>query len=292
VIKVVMTSNATPCLVGSPVTSNTVTMVVNPNLTAGVSIAAGANNVCSGTSVTFTATPTNGGTSPSYQWYKGTTAVGTNSATYTYAPANGDVIKVVMTSNATPCLVGSPVTSNTVTMVVNPNLTAGVSIAASTNPSSTGVSVTYTATPTNGGSAPIYQWYVNSLPVGTGLVTYNYTPANNDVITVKLTSNATPCLVGSPVTSNAITQSVSVGTSVDQKPTININVYSMHKNIFVDCPVQAKEIYIYNTLGSAIMLQNNVLGIRKFDLNQYPKAYYFVKILTENNVYTKKVLLK
>ena len=94
-------------------------MVVNPNLTAGVSIAAGANNVCSGTSVTYTATPTNGGTSPSYQWYNGTTAVGTNSATYTYAPANGDVIKVVMTSNATPCLVASPVTSNTVTMVVN-----------------------------------------------------------------------------------------------------------------------------------------------------------------------------
>ncbi|MFT3751686.1 MAG: hypothetical protein QM800_02030 [Paludibacter sp.] len=203
-IKVVMTSNATPCLVGSPVTSNVVSMTVNPNLTANVTIAADANNVCVGTTVTYTATPTNGGTAPVYQWYKGTTPVGTNSATYSYVPANGDAIKVVMTSNATPCLVGSPVTSNVVSMTVNPNLTAGVSIAADANNVCSGTTVTYTATPTNGGTTPVYQWYKGATPVGTNSATYSYVPVNGDAIKVVMTSNATPCLVGSPVTSNVV----------------------------------------------------------------------------------------
>jgi hypothetical protein len=291
VIKVVMTSNATPCLVGSPVTSNTVTMVVSPNLTAGVSIAAGANNVCSGTSVTLTATPTNGGTTPAYQWYNGTTAVGTNSATYTYAPTNGDVIKVVMTSNATPCLVGSPVTSNTVVMVVNQAISAGVTIGASANPVTTGISVTFTATPFGGGTSPTYQWYKNSVAVGTGANTYSCIPGDLDKVYVDMTSNASPCLLNSPVASNTITMSVSVGTGLDKKNEIDVNVYSLHKNIYVNCSEKVKQIYIYSTLGSAIMLEGNISGIRKFNLNEYPIAYYFVKIVTENGVYSKKVLL-
>ena len=120
-VTVVMTSNATPCLTGSPATSNEVTMTVNSNLPASVSIAASAITICSGTSVTFTATPTNGGTTPAYQWkLNGTNINGATSATYTTTGlTNGQVVTVVMTSNATPCLTGSPATSNAVTMTVN-----------------------------------------------------------------------------------------------------------------------------------------------------------------------------
>jgi len=67
--------------------------------------------------ITFTANAVNGGTSPTYQWYEGTTAVGTNSATYTISTltvGQSLAIKVVMTSSATPCLTGSPATSNTI----------------------------------------------------------------------------------------------------------------------------------------------------------------------------------
>ena len=63
----VMTSNAA-CVTGSPATSNSVAIVVNPSVAASVSIAPTATNVCAGTNVTFTATPTNGGAAPSYQW--------------------------------------------------------------------------------------------------------------------------------------------------------------------------------------------------------------------------------
>lgn len=96
-----------------------VTATVNPNLPASVSISASANSVCSGVSVTFTATPINGGAAPSYQWKLNGGNIGSNSATYTNAAlVNGDIVACVMTSNATPCLTGSPATSNSITTTV------------------------------------------------------------------------------------------------------------------------------------------------------------------------------
>jgi hypothetical protein len=141
VITVVMTSNATPCLVGSPATSNDVTMTVNPILNASVSLAADNSSVCSAMSVTFTATPVNGGSAPSYAWFKNGTAIaGASGATYTGLAGtdfvNGDVISCQLTSNATPCLAGSPATSNGVTMTVNapvPTNTAGTYASGSVN---------------------------------------------------------------------------------------------------------------------------------------------------------------
>ena len=214
VVTVVMTSNASPCLTGSPATSNAITTTVNANQPASVSIASSDadNTICAGTSVTFTATPTNGGTTPSYQWKLNSTDVGTDSATFTTsALVNGDVVTVVMTSNASPCLTGSPATSNAITTTVNANQPASVSIASSDadNTICTGTSVTFTATPTNGGTTPSYQWKLNGTNVGTNSATYTTSGlVNGDAVTVVMTSNASPCLTGSPVTSNGITTAV------------------------------------------------------------------------------------
>lgn len=87
-----------------------------------VSIATLTNPVDPGTSVTFTATPTFGGTSPLYQWKVNGVNAGTNGPTYTYLPASygaNDVVTCVLTSNAVDAI-GSPATSNTVTLKVNP----------------------------------------------------------------------------------------------------------------------------------------------------------------------------
>jgi hypothetical protein len=109
--------NGTGCTANSAST----TIIVGTNLSASVSIVASpSGTICSGTSVTFTATPINGGTTPSYQWKLNGVNVGTNTATYTNtALSNNDLVTCVMTSNATPCLTGSPATSNTVTMEVS-----------------------------------------------------------------------------------------------------------------------------------------------------------------------------
>lgn len=212
-VYVVMTSTLS-CTSGSPATSNTITMTVNPILPVSVSIAASSNPVCAGTAVTFTPTPVNGGTA-AYQWYKNSVPVSTAS-TYSYTPVNSDQVYVVMTSSLS-CKSGSPATSNTVTMTVNPALNAGIAISATSNPACAGTSVTFNATPTNGGSTPAYQWKKNGVAVGTNSSSYSYVPANSDIMTCVLTSNAT-CVSGSPATSNAVTMTVNpilpVGISI------------------------------------------------------------------------------
>jgi len=211
VVTCVMTSNS-GCASPNPVTSNSITMTVNPNVAPSVSISlsSGTNPECTGASATFTATPTNGGTTPSYQWKIGATNVGTNSPTFTTSTLlNADVVSCVMTSNAA-CASPNPVTSNTITMTVNPNVTPSVSIALTggTNPECSGSSATFTATATNGGLTPSYQWKIGATNVGTNSPTFtSATLLNNDVITCVMTSNAS-CASPNPVTSNSITMTV------------------------------------------------------------------------------------
>jgi len=105
--------------------------------------------------------------------------------------------------------------------VITPSLPASVSIAAV--PSGAlcpGTSVTFTATPTNGGVGPTYIWKKGGIPIaGATAATYTSTAlANNDKITVEMTSNAT-CVTGSPATSNEITVAVT--------PTVGIPVFTI-----------------------------------------------------------------
>jgi uncharacterized delta-60 repeat protein/gliding motility-associated-like protein len=208
IVKVMITSNAA-CASPTTATSNTITMTVNSTVTPSVVVSASSSINCAGTSVTFTATATNGGSIPSYQWQVNGVNVGINSPTYsTTTLANGDIVGVIMTSNAT-CASPTSATSNTITMVVNPNVTPSATITA--NPGTAicaGNSVTFTATPTNGGTAPAYQWQVNGSNVGTNSATFTTTAlVNGDVVKVILTSNAS-CASQIITTSNAIPMTV------------------------------------------------------------------------------------
>ncbi|MFV8388028.1 PKD-like domain-containing protein [Flavobacterium sp. LB1P71] len=209
VVTVILTSSAIPCATGNPATSTGITMTVNPNLPVSVSVTSSATTICLGTSVTFTATPTNGGTTPAYQWKVNGVNVGTNNNTFTTTTlTNGQIVTVVLTSNAT-CPTSNPATSNGITMTVNPNLPVSVNIAATATTICDGTSVTFTATPTNGGTTPAYQWKVNGVNAGTNSNTFTTTTlTNGQVVTVVLTSNTTPCATGNPATSNSISITV------------------------------------------------------------------------------------
>jgi len=171
-----------------------------------VSINTSAEQVCAGTLVTFTAIPVNGGNAPTYQWKVNNLNVGTNSPTYTYAPADGDQVLCVLTSNQA-CVSGNPATSNKrITAVVQP-FPVSVTISASANPVGSGTQVIFTANEVNGGANPVYQWKVNGNNTFSGASSYTYTPVNNDVVTCVLTSSMI-CVTGNPATSNAITMQV------------------------------------------------------------------------------------
>ncbi|WPR71173.1 T9SS type A sorting domain-containing protein [Flavobacterium sp. NG2] len=198
-------------------------LTIIPTVTPSVFITSDSGNtICAGKSVTFTATPTNGGTSPTYQWYIGTTPVGTNSSTFTTTSlANGNQVKVEMTSSAN-CPSPATVSSNSITMTVNPNLTPTVDIQSSQTTFCAGTSVTFSINSiVNGGLSPTYQWKVNGTNVGTNTNSYTTSLlAHDDIVTLDITSSEN-CASPKTITSNPIQVtvnpnlpvSVSVGAS-------------------------------------------------------------------------------
>lgn len=203
IITCTLLSNAS-CPTNNPATSPPLTITVNPNVAVSVSIFTPSNPFCLGSSVTFTATPNNGGI-PNYQWKVNGVNAGGNSSTFTYAPAGGDIVSCIMNSSLS-CTTGNPATSNSITMLVNTGLPAGVTITATQNPFCPGTTVTFTATPSNGGVNPSYQWKVNGINVGTNSTIYTYNPLNNDSIRCIMTSNLA-CVTGNPASSNKIIMS-------------------------------------------------------------------------------------
>jgi len=126
-----------------------------------------------------------------YLLYRGATAVGT-------FPGTGSVLDfglltvagtytVTGTSTATGCTVnmaGSAIVGviPSVTPVVNMNVTPNDTICA-------GTTATFTTTAINGGTTPTYNWTVNGTPVAL-TSGYSFIPADGDVVTVTMTSNA------------------------------------------------------------------------------------------------------
>lgn len=95
------------------------------SVTPTISISASATTVCQTETVTFNAFATSGGPSPSYQWKKNGSNVGTNSDTYVASGlANNDVITCVLTSNS-PCVTTATANSNSIVMDVSPMTVKG-----------------------------------------------------------------------------------------------------------------------------------------------------------------------
>ncbi len=194
------------CVTGNPAISPPVTMTVSQNFVVTISISASSNPFCAGSQVTFTSNAGNAGGSPGYQWkVNGINATNATNASYAYAPANGDQVSCILNSSAS-CITGNPALSNIITMMVNTNMPAGVSISTLTNPFCPGTSVTITAVPTNGGLAPVYQWKLNGANAGTNLPTFTFNPAAGDSVRCVMTSNLN-CVTGNPASSTRIIMS-------------------------------------------------------------------------------------
>jgi hypothetical protein len=186
-------SNAV-CPSPATVNSDTITMTVNPIFTPSVAITANPGNViCNGELVTFSATTTNGGTTPSYQWKKNGSNVGSNSNTYVdNALTQADVLTCALTSSET-CVTNAVTISNAINMTVNQVLVPTVSLALSPNDTiCAGTTVNFTTTNTNPGTSPTYTWRRNSSII-TGATNSSYSAStfnSGDVISVTMTSNA------------------------------------------------------------------------------------------------------
>jgi trimeric autotransporter adhesin len=164
-VKITFTSNATCPSVAS--VSAARTMNVIPNLTPSVNITAADDTVCQGSLASFVAVPVNGGTAPVYTWVVGGSIVaGVTGATYTYLPTNGQTVVCRLNSNYR-CPSVNNVSSNTITIRVNPQYIPVVNITA--QPGTVveqGQTVTFTTTVTGGGPTPSYQWLLRGGIIG------------------------------------------------------------------------------------------------------------------------------
>ena len=204
VVSCVLTPN-NACQTLSTVTSNSITMTIQPTLTPAVGIVTAQTTNCQGTTVNFQANPVNGGPSPAYQWKVNGVSVGTNSPNYSSSTlANGSVVQCVMTANNT-CQTGSFFTSNAITVNVIPYLTPSVSITSANNAACDGPQLFFRAIATNGGPSPVYQWKRNGVNIYTNDSMFSSMGlVNGDVIRCDLTAN-NQCQTTSLVSSNTIT---------------------------------------------------------------------------------------
>ncbi len=176
----------------------TVTPVVNLNVTPN-------DTVCSGSVASFTPVASFGGTAPVYSWkVNGLLVAVANS--YSFIPADGDVVEVSMTSNA---VCPSPATvTRTVTMEVEAFGPPTAVLALTPNDTvCRGTVVTASAVTTHAGPSPAYTWYKNGAVVSYSGASYTWPASDGDEVFVVLYSND-PCRVGDWDSSARVTETV------------------------------------------------------------------------------------
>lgn len=183
--------------------SSTASVVINA-LPAVYAVSGGGSYCDGGTGVNIVLGGSSAGIN--YKLYNGSALVSTVSGTgapFDFGAMTAAGLYTVSAENAvTSCvsnMLGSAVVA--ITATVTPSVTA---TSLSGTQVCTGTSVTFLSTVANAGAAPVYQWRVNGAAVA-ATSGYTYTPANGDIVSVKLTSNAACTTVDSAVASLTMT---------------------------------------------------------------------------------------
>ena len=227
------------------------------------------NTICKGTSVTFTATPT-GATSPTYQWKVAGQNAGTGVTFTTSTLTDQQVVTCDMTSGA------STVTSNSITMTVNPLPPV---------PTITQNGAVLTSSATTGN-----EWYYNGNPIA-GATAQTYTTTKNGQYTVKVT------VKGCTSVSNIFVVNTGIGSLT------NSNALSVYPNpsdgiITVSFSINTKsthKVEVKNMLGQVVfkdeLTDYNGTYIKSINLQEYGKGTYTITLMNENNVIAKKIIV-
>ena len=277
---------ATPATV-----ANNITMTVLSQLMPLVAIAADpGNTVCNGTSVTFTATGTNGGSAPAYQWRKNG-GLESTSSTYTYTPANGDVVYCQMSSNY-QCRSANTVNSTHINMDVVTPATPTLVVTADPNTHiGTGEEATLTAIVTNGVAPVTYQWYVDgNMVAGATAPVYISTFANLDTVScVVSTSGTCSGITGGAgvrmyVSNVGVKQVNAASGDVQLVPNPNKGIFTL-KGTVGTTTQQEVSVEITNMLGQVIYtnkapVQNGSIN-EKIQLNNVANGMYLLNLRTE-----------
>jgi hypothetical protein len=79
--------------------------------------------------------------------------------------------------------------------------------------------------------------------------------------------------------------------SIPKQNASNATIYIYNNVLYINTPENIKQLIVYNVLGEQVESINNQ-NLTSISLNGLPKAYYIVKVITDKNVYSEKVLVK
>lgn len=271
VVSVMLTSNAHCATPATAVTTHTIT--VTPGALPVVSITANPGAViCPGATASFSATTSNGGVAPTFEWKRNGVTVST-SAAYTYTPADGDVVMLLMNSNY-ECRLANTVYSNNITMVLDSPALPVVDITA--DPGTTfamGNNVTFTAVSANAGVGATYQWRVNGNPVA-GATLPSYTTnnlMNGDVVSCVVSSHnscgSRSGLQSLPVRvfNNVGVANINSGNDIVLLPNPNKGTFTV-KGSLANTTAHEVTIEVTNMLGQVVF--TNKVNVQNGKLNE------------------------
>jgi len=191
---------ASPGLVVSNIVSPTVITTVQPT----ISVTASTLEACSGETITFTANTTNEGQNPVYQWMVNNQPVGGNSPTFSSATLLDDSEVYCEITSSAACATPATASSSLVEIQITYTVQPAVQVSANASQICAGELVTFTAVEVNGGSNPIFEWWVNGVISGTNSAVFSTTTlADGSSVFCEMTSSAL-CTTQPEVTSNTI----------------------------------------------------------------------------------------
>lgn len=162
--------------------------------TVTISLPFGSDTTCPGEQLVFHSTHTNDTLLVSYKWYHNNVYIGVSLDSFvTTAPVDGDsvFVKIFFINGIT----GLPdsVKSNTIIVHRASPLSPRVltSLIVGSNPDCPGHALTFQALPVHGGDAPLFQWYINSVPqIGSDSLTFTRIFSGHDTVRVRMISNS------------------------------------------------------------------------------------------------------
>ncbi len=180
---------ATPCATGTA-----------PQITITTPVA-DTVRICPGNTVTLNAS-ISGGSFQTLQWQKNMGNISGATGT-SYTANSGGIYRLV---GKNPCML---VASRSIFVILNTsNVSPSVTIFTANTTVCAGATVNFTANASNQGTAPVYQWQVNGINVGTNSPAFSSSSLTNNSQVKVIVTNTTTCSATPTATSSIITMTV------------------------------------------------------------------------------------
>ena len=202
---------------GYTTSSDTLLIGTPPPGPPAISISAAATSLLLCQPDKFSADTANAGLDPSYQWQVSGVNVGTDTTVWSNNLfANGDNVYCIMTAIGVNCELVYD-TSNIITLSVDPQSYATVSIVVSDSTVCAGTPITLTAAVANNTGSPGYDWFIDGRSSGITTATFTDTATGNQVVYCEITSNA----------SCGLAKSNSIPISIYPQPSVPNQIFSI-----------------------------------------------------------------